>query len=173
MLKPDRSELDYFQLVKRARRLEPGDGRKLRLALLADVSTQHLVPLLRVLFAGNGLNVEIYEGAYDAVELEALDPGSGLYRAAPEVVVILQSTWKLAAAYHDYPDDRSGFVKARATRSETVWRTILERTGARAYTRDQARRYRDEALAELDAAGVLEPAAREHLEGIIVSAISA
>ena len=32
---------------------------------------------------------------------------------------------------------------------------ILERTGAREYTREQARRYRDEALAELDAAGVL------------------
>jgi geranylgeranyl diphosphate synthase type I len=50
---------------------------------------------------------------------------------------------------------------------------ILERTGARGYTRDQARRYRDEALAELDAAGVVQPAARERLEQIIVSVISA
>ena len=32
---------------------------------------------------------------------------------------------------------------------------ILERVGARDYTRDEARRYRDEALAELDAAGVV------------------
>ena len=45
---------------------------------------------------------------------------------------------------------------------------ILERTGAREYTRDTARRYRDEALAELDAAGVVQPAARERLEQIIV-----
>ncbi len=50
---------------------------------------------------------------------------------------------------------------------------ILERTGAREYTRDQARRYRDEALAELDAAGVVQPAARERLEEIMVSVISA
>ena len=50
---------------------------------------------------------------------------------------------------------------------------ILERTGARDYTRDQARRYRDEALAELDAAGVVEPAARARLEEIIVSVIAA
>jgi geranylgeranyl diphosphate synthase type I len=50
---------------------------------------------------------------------------------------------------------------------------ILERTGAREYTRDQARRYRDEALAELDAAGVVLPAARERLEQIMVSVISA
>ena len=50
---------------------------------------------------------------------------------------------------------------------------ILERTGAREYTRDQARRFRDEALSELDAAGVVRPEARARLEEIIVSAISA
>ena len=50
---------------------------------------------------------------------------------------------------------------------------ILERTGAREYTRDQARRHRDEALGELDAAGVVDPAARAKLHEIIVSVISA
>ena len=50
---------------------------------------------------------------------------------------------------------------------------ILERTGAREYTRDQARRYRDEALAELDAAGVVRPDAGARLEEIIVSVINA
>jgi len=50
---------------------------------------------------------------------------------------------------------------------------ILERTGARAYTRGQARRYRDEALAELDAAGVVRPEARAALESIMVRVISA
>ena len=50
---------------------------------------------------------------------------------------------------------------------------ILERTGAHDYTRDEARRYRDEALAELDAAGVVDPDARARLEEIIVSVIAA
>ncbi len=50
---------------------------------------------------------------------------------------------------------------------------ILERTGARDYTRDAAHRYRDAALAELDAAGTLDAAARAGLERIIVSVISA
>jgi geranylgeranyl pyrophosphate synthase len=50
---------------------------------------------------------------------------------------------------------------------------ILERSGAREYTRDEARRYRDEALAELDAAGVVKAEARARLEEIMVSAISA
>jgi geranylgeranyl diphosphate synthase type I len=50
---------------------------------------------------------------------------------------------------------------------------ILERTGAHDYVRSEARRHRDEALAELDAAGVVRPEARARLEEIIVSVISA
>ena len=50
---------------------------------------------------------------------------------------------------------------------------ILERSGAREYTRDAARRQRDEALRELDAAGVVDPEARARLEEIIVSVIAA
>jgi geranylgeranyl diphosphate synthase, type I len=50
---------------------------------------------------------------------------------------------------------------------------ILERTGARDYTRAEARRHRDEALSELEAAGVVSAAARQRLEQIVVGAISA
>ena len=51
---------------------------------------------------------------------------------------------------------------------------ILERAGARDYTRDQARRYRDEALARARRRGRSSSgAARERLEEIIVSVISA
>jgi geranylgeranyl diphosphate synthase type I len=50
---------------------------------------------------------------------------------------------------------------------------ILERTGAHDFTRAEARRRRDEALAELDAAGVVDPEARARLEEIIVSVIAA
>jgi geranylgeranyl diphosphate synthase type I len=50
---------------------------------------------------------------------------------------------------------------------------ILERAGAREYTRSEAARYRDEALAELDSSGVVDGAARERLRQIIGSVISA
>jgi geranylgeranyl diphosphate synthase type I len=76
------------------------------------------------------------------------------------------------------PEDRQRLVALQgaatpsaAELAEAV--AILERTGAREYTRDQARRYRDEALTELDAAGVVRPDARARLEEIIVSVISA
>jgi len=50
---------------------------------------------------------------------------------------------------------------------------ILERAGADAYTRAEARRHRDAALAELDGLAAVDPAARERLAGIIGSVISA
>jgi geranylgeranyl diphosphate synthase, type I len=79
---------------------------------------------------------------------------------------------------HANPADRARLaaVYASTDPSESDVReviAILERTGARDYTRDVARRYRDEAIAELDAAGVVQPAARARLEQIIVSVISA
>jgi len=52
-------------------------------------------------------------------------------------------------------------------------RTILERCGARDYTRGRAREQRDEALRRLESAGVVHGEALERLRLIVVSAISA
>jgi geranylgeranyl diphosphate synthase type I len=71
---------------------------------------------------------------------------------------------RLAALYATSSPTRAEVAEAVA---------ILERTGAREYTRDEARRYRDEALAELDAAGVVRPEARAALERLMVSVITA
>ena len=82
------------------------------------------------------------------------------------------------AAEHAGPEDRTRLLvlyalpePGAAQVAEIV--AILERVGAREYTRDQARHYRDDALAELDAAGVVQPAARARLQEIIVGVISA
>ena len=84
----------------------------------------------------------------------------------------------LYAVAHAAPADRERLAALYATAdpspdevAEIV--AILERSGGGDFTRDEARRYRDEALAELDGLTVVDPAAREQLTGIIVSVISA
>jgi geranylgeranyl diphosphate synthase, type I len=82
------------------------------------------------------------------------------------------------AVEHAGPEDRARLLELYAMSSPSPDQLaeivqILERVGARDFTRDAARRYRDEALAELDAAGVVLPAARARLEEIIVGVISA
>jgi geranylgeranyl diphosphate synthase, type I len=79
---------------------------------------------------------------------------------------------------HAGPDDRERLRALYRDPSPTPRQLaeiveILERTGARDYTRNEARRYRDEALSELDAAGVVDRDARRRLEEIIVSVITA
>src|SRR5260370_38827755 len=98
MLKHDRAEVCYAELVKRARRLEANSRPPFKIALLADVSTLHLAPVRRALFASNGFDAEIYEAGFDTVETEALHPGSGLFAFQPQAIVILQSIVKLKAA---------------------------------------------------------------------------
>jgi geranylgeranyl diphosphate synthase type I len=76
------------------------------------------------------------------------------------------------------PDDRARLLALYADPDPTVEEiadamAILERTGAQDYTRGEARRWRDEAIAELDAAGVVLPEAREKLAQIMRSVISA
>lgn len=130
MLKNDRSDLDYQQLLRKARHLRPGEGHKVRLAVLADVSTQHLVPLLRVLFASHGVDIEIYEAGYDTVELEAYNAASELYAFQPQMVVILQSIMKLKSCFHDAPGNRDSFSQAQADKVEAVWKAIHARMPA-------------------------------------------
>ncbi len=50
---------------------------------------------------------------------------------------------------------------------------VLERSGAREYTRGAARRYRDAALTEMAAVAGVDPEARAQLEAIVVRVISA
>jgi geranylgeranyl diphosphate synthase type I len=51
--------------------------------------------------------------------------------------------------------------------------TLIDRTGGQAFTRQEARRSRDDALRELDAMTVVDPAARDRLRSIIVGVITA
>jgi geranylgeranyl diphosphate synthase type I len=52
-------------------------------------------------------------------------------------------------------------------------RAILERVGARDYTRDRARAYRDEALRELGSVGVVDAASMERLAEVVEGVIRA
>ncbi len=82
------------------------------------------------------------------------------------------------ALQHAGPDDRNrlrtfDLVAEPSPAEVDEARRILERTGAREYTRREAHRYRDEAMEQLDQTAVLDGPARQRLRQIIVSAISA
>jgi geranylgeranyl diphosphate synthase type I len=84
----------------------------------------------------------------------------------------------LYALEHASPEDRRRLLELYGRPEPTAdevaeARSILERSGARDYARAEARRFRDEALAALDATGTVGVDARERLRDLMVSAISA
>ena len=113
--------LDYFALAKEAKALKTEVAAKvIRIALLADCATQHLASIMRAIAARNNARAEIYEGNYDGVDLEILDPNSALYGFAPQYVVILLSSEKLKARLYA-SSDRRGFADETVGRLENLW----------------------------------------------------
>jgi len=113
--------LDYFALAKEAKALNTsGAAKVIRIALLADCATQHLADIMRAIAARNNVQAQVYEGNYDGVDLEILDPNSALYAFNPQYVVILLSSEKLKA--HLYASgDRRSFADETVGRLENLW----------------------------------------------------
>ena len=85
------------ELKKLAR--EELDGPKIKVTLLGDTATQLLVVAIKGEAVDRRLSLNIYEGEYNQVERQLLDPTSELYEYDAEITSIFQSTHKLGE-YH-------------------------------------------------------------------------
>lgn len=116
--------LDYFQLLREAKQVTPSQHKALRLAVLGDCATQHLVPLLRALFSRHGLDADIYEGPFDAADVEARNPHSGLYKHEPELVVVLSSVQALRDKFYQRAGSATAFRDETLDRLTSVWDSL-------------------------------------------------
>jgi FkbH-like protein len=123
------SILDYSELSRAGRKADVQGLPVLRLAVLSDSATQLLTPLLRELFRREGFAAEIYEAPFAAIELEVFNPSSDLYSLQPDIVVLLNSTQALRAAFFR-PDAGSDFVREVQERMAGVWDAIGRNTAA-------------------------------------------
>ena len=117
----EKNTLDYFGLLKDAQNINlPDNSKTIRLAILADCATQHLVTMIKVLGAKNGVNIVVYEGGYDEIDLEILNPASGLYTFSPQYVFILMASEKLKGRLFD-AEDRKSFAAEAVRRLDNLW----------------------------------------------------
>ena len=133
MLSTNPLELDYFRLISMFKKLDSdSEAHKevLRVALLADAATQQLASLLKVLFSKQGIRANIYEGPFDAIELQAYDANSELYSFKPDVVVILNAVQALRSQYYRRGSSGDEFLDAEYGRISAIWDAIASRTSA-------------------------------------------
>jgi FkbH-like protein len=124
-------ELDYRRLVKAARRLSlESTAPTVRLAILADCATQQLANLIKALLGEAGLRAEIYEGAFDAIELESHSPESALYRFAPQAIVVMNSAQALRAAYSRQAVPIGEFAAGYAAQITRTWDVLQSHCNA-------------------------------------------
>jgi FkbH-like protein len=126
-LNPNKTiDLDYRRLVRESQRVDPSRyTSRVRIALLSDAATQQFVPVLRTLLAANEIGPDFYEGPFDAIELEVLNPASGLYAFEPDVVVLVNSTQALRSRYYEHG------IEPEFERIARIWDALAAKTACR------------------------------------------
>lgn len=119
------------ELKKLAR--EISNAPKLKVALLGDTATQLLVTSIKGEAVDRGLSLDIFEGEYNQVERQLMDPTSELYEYDAEIVIIFQSTHKLGE-YHSslaidkqehLADERLSFITSLCENSSFSTKKIV------------------------------------------------
>jgi len=123
--------LDYSRLVAASKKIEPAIERPvLKLALLSDAATQQFVPVLRTLLDANGFSADVYEGGFDAIELEVYDSSSKLYSFDPDAVILLNAAQALRASFSKRQNSATDFVSESLARITAIWNAIQSRSRA-------------------------------------------
>ena len=71
------------------------DAPKTRVALLGDTATQLLATAIKGQAVDCRIAIDLYEGEYNQVERQLLDPTSDLYQYDADILIVFQSTHKL------------------------------------------------------------------------------
>ncbi len=96
------------------------DFPQIRVALLGDTATQLLVTAIKGEAVDRGYSLNLYEGEYNQVERQLMDPTSDFYQFDAEISIIFQSTHKLGEYHSSLPatkqehlaEERLSFIAA-------------------------------------------------------------
>ena len=101
----------------------------LRVSVLASLSSQHLIAVLKLFLYAEGFAPAFAASEYDGIALEGLDSAAPVWRAEPEALIVLPSvedikTWpKLFAS----SDEIARWVEDHAQLYLTIWRQTAAR----------------------------------------------
>jgi FkbH-like protein len=121
--------LDYFHLCSETKKItESGASKKIRIALLADFSSQQLSVMLKALFFKNGAYADILEAAFDSIDHAIYSDDSPLKNFSPVIVLILECCQSLRARYYGAKAGGAAvFLNEKADRAQERWDKIKEK----------------------------------------------
>ena len=118
------SDLTFTKLKKLAR-ADISAFPQYKLAVMGDCATQHLATAIRGYAAHVGLGLSVFDADYNQIDAQTMDPGSELYAAKPNAVLIQMCTEKLYKAFCGSPlSRRASFAEDTYARISQVWKRI-------------------------------------------------
>jgi FkbH-like protein len=100
--------------------------RPCRLAILRSFTVEPLVPLLRAEAFAAGIELDLFVGEFNAYAQEILDPGSRLYEAEPEILVLAAQGRDVSPLlWNDFADLDEVSVEAESRRVIELYRTLV------------------------------------------------
>ena len=108
----------------------PGFSR-IRLAILASATSDHLLPGIRIAGLRRRLLIEVYKGSFGQYRQELIDPASGLHGFHPQVVLLSLSCREMIAGVPlaATAEEAQGAVSAAVTDLRGLWRRARECSG--------------------------------------------
>jgi FkbH-like protein len=97
--------------------------KKIRVAILADSSTQYLAQAIRGIGYEKKLDIEVWESEYDAIDLTIADGQSELYSFKTDFTFIFLSSHKLKKKFYKTGSDK-GFADNTITYLKNITSTI-------------------------------------------------
>lgn len=114
-----------FKQLKKLAKTDIAALPQYKLALMGDCATQHLATALRGYGAYAGLGLSVFDADYNQIDAQVMDPGSELYRFAPQAVLIQMCTEKLYEAFCAAPlSCRASFAEDTYARILRIWQQI-------------------------------------------------
>ncbi|MFL5742361.1 MAG: hypothetical protein ACJ75B_19210, partial [Flavisolibacter sp.] len=123
--------INFNQLVKQGKAIPQGSAR-VRVAVLAEFASQHLVKALRAAAALNKMELEIWETDYDAIDPVVFNESSELYQQSFDYILVYLSAFKLYKAFsyskqkNQFAEKQLGYIRSIASQlSKTKSRIIV------------------------------------------------
>lgn len=103
--------------------------RTVKVAVLGSYTTTQFTQMLGLAARHLGIGLDLYESHFGQYQQEIIDPNSGLYAFAPEVILLAVHEGELRLP--DYSLAPQEHIEAEVARWTTLWRVIAERSKAR------------------------------------------
>jgi FkbH-like protein len=124
------AQITFNNLVKTLKAgPKPGD-KQLKVAVLADFASQHLAKALKAAGLGEGLDLQIWEADYDAIDAAVMNDDSELYQDRFHYVILFFSSLK---AYRQFSakGSKSSFADRRLNELRQIVDQISSKSTAR------------------------------------------